>query len=145
MWLDGVKVQNLTNQPDKMWQNWSFPTKITSQRRASSFTKNVGILPKKTKAFLPFHQSNELSKNTGILTNLVVFWQSCQDPFLLISVICMVASWFDRHPFTMLLDHTSHTSVGKIKVPTSKSDIKRHQPKIFLKKKLCRKTIPNGK
>lgn len=76
-WCEGPRPdkstpKTISTRCDKM----VFPKKITSQRRASSVTKNVGIIPKKTKAFLPFHQSNELSKNTGYL-----------------------ASWFDRHPF----------------------------------------------
>ena len=63
MWLDGVKVQDLTNQPKKLYRQdvtkWSFPTKITSPRRASSVTKNVGIIPKKMKAFHHFtNQTN---------------------------------------------------------------------------------------
>ena len=78
MWLDGVKVQDLTNQPQKLYRQrvtkWSFPKKslhkggqVPLQKMLESY-KNEGISP--------FHQSNELSKNTGILTNLGFFWQS---------------------------------------------------------------------
>lgn len=76
-WCEGPRPdkstpKNISTRYDKM----VFPKKITSQRRASSVTKNVGILQKKRRHFTISPDQTNSRKTQGYLQISFFFWQS---------------------------------------------------------------------